>query len=173
MTEREDSAERVLLKDPDLPWPGDFPYERLDRTLREAGYPGLGPSATGQRIKDALFDLMAKGSVSSEDRLAWDELRLVERRLLLDFFMYTFEPAEEDVWREELATLPLPLQMPDFRKLSDCEPDYERIISLPPAFETFPPEPAFIDVELLRAKPVDIGPVTLNVAKILGDPYVE
>lgn len=174
MTERTEKAENLLFKDPDLPWPSDFPYDRLNRRLRESGRPGLDPSSTSQHIKDALFDLMSKGPVSPEDRLAWDELRLLERRLLLDFLLYTFEPAGGEVWSDALWELPMPLQMPDFRELANDEPDYENIISLPSSFDTSSaPGPARIDAELLAGGAVDIGPVTLNLAKIFGEPYAE
>jgi hypothetical protein len=168
--ERDEQRGRLLLKDPHLPWEGDFPYERLNRRLQEAGHPGLTPSSTSKEIQDALFDLMATGAVSTEDRLAWDELRLPERRLVLDFFMYAFEAGGESIWSDGVWDLPLPLQMPDFRKLADSEPEYEKALSVPSSFDPFPlPKYVLIDAELLVAPPVDIGPVIINEAEILGD----
>jgi hypothetical protein len=172
VTERDEDNDRLLFKDADLPWPGEFPYDRLNRTLQDAGWPGLYPSSTGQRVSEAMFDLMTKGPVSREDRLAWDELRLLERRLLLDFLMYTFGCAGDDLWSDRLWDLPMPLLMPDFRRLADNEPDYDKVISLPSAFDAPTPSPMSIDSELSVFPAADIGPVSLNEEEILGDAYV-
>ncbi len=87
-----------LVKDPHLPWDGAFPYDHLDARLRQVGRPGLGPSATAHEIKDVFFHLMA--GATPEDRRAWDELRRLDRRLVLDFFLYRLEGAELDAWEE-------------------------------------------------------------------------
>lgn len=172
MTERDERHATRLLKDPALPWPGEFPYESLNRRLREAGHPGLDASSTAREVKDALFDLMALRSVGAEARLAWDELRLPERRLVLDFFMYAFETGSESIWSDALCELPMPLEMPDFSELADCEPDYDKAIS-PPSFIDPVAAPGFapVDAALRAASPLDIGPVTINEAEILGDEY--
>lgn len=163
---------RLLFKDPRLPWEGDFPYERLNRKLREAGHAGLGPSSTGQEVKDSLFDLMEGGRVSPDDRLAWDELRIPERRLALDFFMYVFEDAGVDVWDDAVWDLPMPVQMPDFRRLADVEVRYERALRLPsfcrPARA---PEPVPIDAGELAVPALDVGPVAINEGEIFGGRY--
>jgi hypothetical protein len=172
MKERDEHRATLLLKDPNLPWPGEFPYESLNRRLREAGHPGLNTSSTAKEIKDALFDLMAVGIVSAEARLAWDELRLPERRLVLDFFMYAFETGEESIWSDALCELPMPLEMPDFRELADGEPEYEKTVSLPSFIDpVVAPKFAPVDADLLTASPVDIGPVSINEAEVLGDEY--
>ncbi len=172
MNERDEKAKSLLFKDTHLPWQGEFPYERLNRSLQKVGHPGVNPSTTIQEVKDALFDLMSKGTVKPEDRLAWDELRLPERRLVLDFFMYAFETGGDDNWSDALWELPMPLHMPDFRELTDSEPEYEKAIPVPASFAPFPmPEFAPTDAELLVAPPVDIGPVSINEVEILGDKY--
>lgn len=161
-----------LIKDPDLPWGGEFPYDRLDRKLRESGYPGLDPSATNQQVKDILFDLMAKGPISAQDRLAWDELRLLERRLLVDFLMYGFRGAQSDVWSDEVWDLPMPLHIPDFSLLADVEPAYEKILTVPSSFEAPAPIATHIEAEVQAVSPVDIGSINVNEVVILGDAYV-
>lgn len=173
MAERDEETDRLLFKDADLPWPGEFPYDRLNRTLQDAGWPGLYPASTGQRVSEAMFDLMTKGPVSREDRLAWDELRLVERRLFLDFLMYTFACAGDDLWSDRLWDLPMPLLMPDFRRLADSEPDYYKVISLPSSFDAPAPSPLPIGSELLVIPAVNIGSVSMNEAGILGEAYAK
>lgn len=172
MKEKDERRAAVLFKDPHLPWQAEFPYQRLNQRLREAGHPGLNPSSTAKEIKDALFDLMAVGAVSPEARLAWDELRLPERRLVLDFFMYAFDAGGESNWRDALRELPLPIEMPDFKELADGEPEYEKAVSLP-SFIDAPAAPRFgtVDASLLSASPIDIGPISINEAEILGDDY--
>jgi hypothetical protein len=91
-----------LWKDPYLPWSGDFAYERVGERLRQAGQPGIGPASTAREINDALYDLMlAGGDDRARDRRAWDDLHYLDRRLLLDFFMYQGPicpaPGEDDV----------------------------------------------------------------------------
>lgn len=172
MKEGDEKAKSLLFKDAHLPWQGEFPYECLNRSLQKVGHPGVNPSSTLQEVKDALFDLMSTRTVKPEDRLAWDELRFSERRLVLDFFMYAFETGGDDNWSAALCDLPMPLQMPDFRELADGEPEYEKAVPLPSSFAPFPvPEAAPADAELLIAPPVDIGPVSINEVEILGDKY--
>jgi hypothetical protein len=77
-----------MYKDPLLRWSGRFPYE----VLADAG---ITPESTMREILDASFDLMARGQMTAEARQAWDELRLVSRRLVVDFFLYTADPPGE------------------------------------------------------------------------------
>lgn len=68
------------MQDPLLDWDGVFPYDALAAV-------GVTPQSTMQQIRDVSFDLMARG-MSVEERAAWDQLRLVEKRLVVDFFLY-------------------------------------------------------------------------------------
>ena len=68
------------MKDPLLRWDGPFPYEALANV-------GITPTSTMQQINNAGFDLIAQG-MSQEERAAWDELRLIRKRLSVDFFLY-------------------------------------------------------------------------------------
>ncbi len=83
------------ILDPYLPWRGEFPYAYLDRRLREVGAGGLSTAASAEEVRDALYDLMA-GDVSEQDHQVWDELCLLDRRLMFDFFFYWLDgPALE------------------------------------------------------------------------------
>ena len=77
-----------MLKDPLTKWDGLFPYDALAPV-------GITPNSSMQEVKDASFELMAQGLMSPEVRAAWDELRIKEKRLLVDFFLYQFDPTEE------------------------------------------------------------------------------
>lgn len=68
------------MKDPLLNWNGSFPYDVLSVV-------GIDPDSTMQQVNDASFDLMA-GGMSQEERAAWNELRLIDKRLVVDFFLY-------------------------------------------------------------------------------------
>jgi hypothetical protein len=77
-----------MLKDPLTRWHGPFPYDVLERV-------GITPAASLRQVLDASFALMEQGGMTPEARQAWDELRLVPRRLLVDFFLYSLDPAAE------------------------------------------------------------------------------
>jgi hypothetical protein len=46
------------------------------------------PMASLQMVQNVSFTFMAQGGMSDEQRQAWDELRIIPRRLVLDFFLY-------------------------------------------------------------------------------------
>jgi hypothetical protein len=70
-----------MLKDPLTTWDGLFPYDALAPA-------GITPDSSMKEIMDASFDLMAQGLMTPEIRAAWDELRIKQKRLLVDFFLY-------------------------------------------------------------------------------------
>ena len=74
------------MKDPLFQWDGPFPYDVLETV-------GITPDSTMQQVNDASFDLMDQG-MTPEARAAWDELRLVRRRLAVDFFLYRLDEEE-------------------------------------------------------------------------------
>lgn len=75
----------MASKDPLTQWDGPFPYDVLDTV-------GVGPDSSMSEVRDASFDLMARG-MTQEERAAYDELRLVKNRLVIDFFLYRVDPA--------------------------------------------------------------------------------
>ena len=163
-----------LIKDPHLSWPREFPYERLSESLRQVGHPGVEPTSSAAQINDALFDLMAAGRTSAADRLAWDELRFLDRRLLVDFFMYALDTADDGLPARSLSEQPMPVRMPDYLRLADDPPDLSRAITPPIYFDPGPePEPLPIDAAILGATPVDIGSISYDEADIFWRKYVE
>lgn len=86
-----------MLKDPLTQWDeGKFPYD----ALKEAG---ITADSGMKEVLDASFRIMEKGLWDPEMRAAWDQLRKVERRLLVDFFMYPV--SEEEIVRQLESSL--------------------------------------------------------------------
>lgn len=144
-----------LLKDPCLPWTGDFPYTRLAERLRSCGCRPVTPSSSGTEIKAAFFDLMEELPDAS-DRRAWDELRLVERRLIVDFFLYPMP--EGDEWIE---VPPFALEV---KELVHMVPDAEAIVVPEPPDLGAAASLLAVDVH----DPADVGFVDVDVAALLG-----
>ena len=77
-----------MWKDPLTRWSGPFPYDVLKDV-------GITPESSLPEVLDALYALMERGAVDEETRRAWDELRLLPRRLRVDFFLYELDWAVE------------------------------------------------------------------------------
>jgi|SRR5690349_9259353 len=77
-----------MLKDPLTDWDGVFPYDAL-------AFVGITPYSTMKQVMDASFELMAQNLMTPEVRGAWDQLRITHKRLLVDFFLYQFDPQTE------------------------------------------------------------------------------
>jgi hypothetical protein len=77
-----------MIKDPGLSWDGEFPYD----VLAEAG---ITPLATQDEVRRASFTLMKKRMMTPRVRVAWDELRDPERRMIADFLLYDLDVAAE------------------------------------------------------------------------------
>jgi len=69
-----------FVAEPRAPWEGgECPYEVL----------GVPPAASAEHSVDLAYDLQARpGGMSQAERQAWDALRRVEKRLLVDFGLY-------------------------------------------------------------------------------------
>ncbi len=98
-----------MIKDPDASWEGPFPYEVLAPA-------GVTPWTTHAAMRDVSFELLARHLMTPVTQQAWDELRGVRRRLLVDLLLYDVDPDVE-----------LPL----------AEAEFERLLAALP-----PPEPA-------------------------------
>lgn len=146
---------KELIKDPHLPWHGEFPYDRLNAALARAGRPPLGPDSTAREIRDAYFDLMAAGRPAGKDRAAWDDLRLLERRLLVDFFLYEVPALTDDSFDPERWVLPMPIAMPDFLLLAAEPPELTRL-EVPERFDPGPP-PAPLPANSAARPLLDLG----------------
>jgi hypothetical protein len=97
-----------LTRDPWLAPDGPDPYEWLSARLAACGRPPVGPASSDDEIKEAFFDLMAAALADQDARGAWDTLRQIDRRLVVDFFFYEVPDAGlTDVVRE-LAGLEAP-----------------------------------------------------------------
>lgn len=83
-------ADPFALRDP------AFPY----LALRAAG---VTPGSSTDVVKNAPYELMERGGMNFPQQVAWDQLRLLGRRLQLDALLYQFH--DLDRLREQLAQL--------------------------------------------------------------------
>ncbi|WJV45513.1 hypothetical protein [Streptomyces flavofungini] len=74
-----------MIRDPDS---GPGPYE----ALAEAG---VTPWTSHADLRDVPFDLLARRLMTPFTQAAWDELRTVPGRLLVDLFRYDMDLAAE------------------------------------------------------------------------------
>lgn len=70
-----------MIFDPAARGNGADPYDALAPA-------GITPYSSAAEVLDASFELMERGLMTPEVRQAWDELRAVGRRLVVDFFYY-------------------------------------------------------------------------------------
>src|SRR2546423_871371 len=75
-----------MLKDPFTAWDGPFPYDLLKPV-------GATPELPHAEMLEIPFELLSQGLMSPEANHAWEELRLIERRLFVDLMMYELDPA--------------------------------------------------------------------------------
>ncbi len=153
-----------LFADPHLPWRGGFPYQRLTERLQQRGKPGLGPSSSAREVQDALFDLMSR-----KDREILDEIRYLDRRLVVDFFMYRFRGSLAEVTSAQWDR-PMPVEMPDFRTLAEDPVDLAGDLEIPDAVDLGPaPRPVDLAGELDLTPLIDIGAVDSAAAAMLEE----
>ncbi|MGA4845989.1 hypothetical protein ACOBQB_06900 [Streptomyces sp. G5(2025)] len=77
-----------MIKDPDASWEGPFPYDALAPA-------GVTPWTTHADMRDVSFELLARHLMTPVTQQAWDELRGVRRRLLVDLLLYDVDLAAE------------------------------------------------------------------------------
>ncbi|MBW5424465.1 hypothetical protein GKQ77_23365 [Streptomyces sp. BG9H] len=70
-----------MIKDPDASWEGPFPYDALAPA-------GVTPWTTHAEMRDVSFELLARHLMTPVTQQAWDELRGVRRRMLVDLLLY-------------------------------------------------------------------------------------
>ncbi|WP_030779577.1 hypothetical protein [Streptomyces sp. NRRL S-920] len=70
-----------MIKDPDASWEGPFPYDALAPA-------GVTPWTTHADMRDVSFELLARHLMTPVTQQAWDELRVVRRRMLVDLLLY-------------------------------------------------------------------------------------
>ncbi|MEV0126013.1 hypothetical protein AB0I16_31465 [Streptomyces sp. NPDC050703] len=77
-----------MIKDPDASWEGPFPYDALAPV-------GVTPWTTHADLRDVSFELLARHLMTPVTQQAWDELRGVRRRLLVDLLLYDVDMEAE------------------------------------------------------------------------------
>jgi hypothetical protein len=105
-----------MIPDPAADPDGRPPYELLACV-------GLTPETSHARVLDASFELLFRRLLTPERNLAWDELRVLRRRMLVDFFLYDVEPSVElDSAAMSLRTALSTLEAADVAKLRRLDP---------------------------------------------------
>ncbi|TWP47532.1 hypothetical protein FKR81_31715 [Lentzea tibetensis] len=69
------------MKDPLTAWDGPFPYDVFADI-------GITPESSHAEVQNASFKLLRDNRFTHEARVAWDELRLRDRRLFVDLFVF-------------------------------------------------------------------------------------
>ncbi|QEU91090.1 hypothetical protein [Streptomyces kanamyceticus] len=88
-----------MIKDPSASWDGPFPYDALAPA-------GVTPWTTHADMRDVSFELLARHLMTPVTQQAWDELRTVRRRLLVDLLLYDVDlEAELPLAAQELSRL--------------------------------------------------------------------
>ncbi|MGH3941984.1 MAG: hypothetical protein ACRDTG_25860 [Pseudonocardiaceae bacterium] len=77
-----------MIKDPLIVWNGSFPYDVLEPV-------GVTPAMSHSDMLGVSYDLLTSGPVDPEMEQAWDELRMIRSRLLVDLVLYNVDPAVE------------------------------------------------------------------------------
>jgi hypothetical protein len=123
-----------MVKDPLLRWDGPFPYDALAPV-------GVTPVTSQAEVRNASFELLAQGLMSPETNRAWEELRLVQRRVFVDFLLYDVDldaevaaaqlapAAQPEAYAEPLEVAEALAIPPD---LADGLADELRPVDLPP-----------------------------------------
>ncbi|WP_447040677.1 hypothetical protein [Streptomyces sp. DSM 118878] len=108
-----------MIKDPEASWEGPFPYDALAPA-------GVTPWTTHADMRDVSFELLARHLMTPVTQQAWDELRGVRRRLLVDLLLYDVDmeaelpPAAAETDRE--LALESPRQDPPQGREQDPSP---------------------------------------------------
>lgn len=77
-----------MIKDPCADGHGPLPYDVLTPV-------GVTPWTTHRDMQDVSFELLARHLMTPATQQAWDALRSVRRRILVDLFLYDVDLAAE------------------------------------------------------------------------------
>lgn len=78
-----------MIKDPSTSWDGGpFPYDALAEV-------GVTPWTSHADLQDVSFDLLARRLMTPVTQQAWDELRVVRRRMAAELLLYDVDLASE------------------------------------------------------------------------------
>lgn len=129
-----------MIRDPAARGSGADAYDMLAAA-------GITPHSSAGEVLDASFELMARGLMTVEVRQAWDELRAVERRLVVDFFYYEVDletqiaTATQDLEHDLLAPSAPAIDMPrlavDLSDLASLQEEVRDVV-LPPVQTVLP-----------------------------------
>jgi len=75
--------------DPAARWDGPFPYDVFSAV-------GITPSSSHREVQNAVFAMQRHRLFDQQVQAAHDELRLLERRLVLDLLVYPGEPTDRE-----------------------------------------------------------------------------
>lgn len=147
-----------MFKDPLTQWDGLFPYDAL-------AVAGITPESSMREILDVSFDLIAKRLMTQEIRKAWDELRLPQRRLVVDFFLYHVDLGAEIARSRETLESELErwAEKPDLSALLSINP--EVLKEMEQEFTKIVAEP--VDVPLISD--FDERPLSLDIVPVEFD----
>ncbi|MEU5957084.1 hypothetical protein [Streptomyces sp. NPDC047525] len=96
-----------MIKDPSTGWDGGpFPYDALVDV-------GVTPRTSHADLQDVSFELLARRLMTPVTQQAWDELRVVRRRMVAELLLYDVDlesdaPAAEAALDRALATAERP-----------------------------------------------------------------
>ncbi|MFI8873360.1 hypothetical protein [Streptomyces sp. NPDC055243] len=78
-----------MIKDPATGWDGGpFPYDALAEV-------GVTPGTSHADLQDVSFELLARRLMTPVTQQAWDELRVVRRRMVAELLLYDVDLATE------------------------------------------------------------------------------
>lgn len=78
-----------MIKDPSTSWDGGpFPYDALSEV-------GVTPQMSHADLQDVSFELLARRLMTPVTQQAWDELRVVRRRMTAELLLYDVDLAAE------------------------------------------------------------------------------
>ncbi|MGW7073977.1 hypothetical protein ACWGH2_01085 [Streptomyces sp. NPDC054871] len=78
-----------MIKDPSTSWDGGpYPYDALAEV-------GVTPGMSHADLQDVSFELLARRLMTPATQHAWDELRVVRRRMVAELLLYDVDLAAE------------------------------------------------------------------------------
>jgi len=119
-----------LVEDPDFPWDGGDPYATVNGLLEASNEPLLGPASSAGEVYDAGFVLQAARE-ATEEKNAWNRLRVPQERLLVDFFHYPLPALRIESLDAVSLDRPMPVAEPDLMSLADVKVELDAPPELP------------------------------------------
>ena len=154
----------ALIADAGFPW--DNAYEVLNRRLKTAGQPTLGPMSPMRDVHDAFFDLQV--GASADDVSAWHQLKAAPRRLVIDFFHYPVPDFRMETLDPASLERPMPVEQPDLLALAGCAVDLGGSLEAPAKVPTYElPIAQLIDFSLADLLPSPLCVATPQLSDVI------